>query len=255
MGTPLTEDQVRALLAFCASSGPSDEPDWVGLGLLPAPPALKASVASGRYDVGGRRGASYAARVDVTSESTFTARSYKGVEWSGVQFNTPGTYTVMAHDLGIATRATGDSRGRELTANWRVTVGDDILPHGRPGYSLAGECHEHTGHGAWRYRPLASLSLESPFTLVVTKTGFTLAQNGRAFFTMVKAGRDPVLLGFKNVWLSVDYTAPAPPPPAPERRAPSTPATSGGRSWASIAAEPAPPTAGLARLRALAGEC
>ena len=72
---------------------------------------------------------------------------------------------------------------------------------------------------------------------------------------MAKGGRDPVLLGFKNVWLSVDYTAPPPPPPAPERRAPSTPATSGGRSWASIAAEPVLPTAGLARLRALAGEC
>jgi hypothetical protein len=167
------------------------------------------------------------------------AYSYKGVEWAALGFKSPGTYIVYAHDLGIAGHATGDTRGRELTANWRITAGTDILPPQRPGYSLTGQEHVRSGYGAWNYASKAPLSLDTPFLVIVEPTRVRLQQTGRLFFTMEKGGSEPALLGFKNLWLRVHYKAPPPPEPAAPRPAP-TPVSS-GRSWASMAAAPGAP--------------
>jgi hypothetical protein len=164
-----------------------------------------------------------------TAEDELSAYSYKGVEWAAVGFKTPGTYLVTAHDLGIATRGTGDTRGVELTANWRITAGYDILPAQRAGYSLAGETHARLPHGTWQYRHGAPLSMETPFIVIVTPTTVSLLQGGRQYFTMTKAGSEPALLAFKNLWLRVQYKAP--PPPEPPRTP--TPVSSGAR-WSSI---------------------
>lgn len=268
MGTPLTADQVRSLLAHIATSDASTEPDWVALGVLPAKPAFVARVETDRYSVGSR-GATYRVKVVPTADDRLDVYSYKGVEWAAVGFKTPGTYIVMAHDLGIASRAAGDSRGRELTANWRITAGNDILPATRPGYSLAGQEHKRMPSGRWDYSPSSPLSLDTPFLVIVEPTRVRLQQTARLFFTMEKGVKEPALLAFKNLWFSVHYKPferPAPPAPRP---AP-TPVSS-GRSWASMAAAPGapardrsgapthaervldlPPTALMARLRDLA---
>jgi hypothetical protein len=235
MGASLTEAQATALLAHIASTDASVEPNWVSLGVLPAKPSFAAAVLADRFAVGGRARATHSVKLVPTAEDKLDAYSYKGVEWAAVGFKTPGTYLVMAHDLGIATRGTGDTRGMELTANWRITTGYDILPAQRAGYSLAGEEHVRLPHGAWQYRHAAPLSMETPFVITVTPTTVSLLQCGRQYFTMTKAGSEPALLAFKNLWLQVQYKAPPLPAPAP---AP-TPVSSGAR-WSSIVARGGP---------------
>jgi hypothetical protein len=266
MGVPLTAEQARGLLDHVARTDASDEPDWAKLGVLPARPVLEAPVFADRFSVGSR-GTTFRVKVVPTSTDWFNAYSYKGVEWAAIGFQTPGTYTVHAHDLGIAGRATGSTRGHELTANWRLTAGTDILPATRSGYSLAGQMHKRQPSGRWDYAPSAPLTLDAPFLVVVEPTRLRLLQDGRQFFTMEKGGSEPALLAFKNLWLRIRYSAP-PPPPAPRtptpvssgtpwsviaRTAPGAPAHS--RTGAPTHAERVldlPPTALIARLRELA---
>jgi hypothetical protein len=267
MGTPLSPLQVSALLAHCTTTSSSDEVDWSDFGVVPKKPVFDAVVLADRFAVGGRAAATFHVKVVPTASDWLNVYSYKGVEWAAVGFKTPGFYIVFANDLGIATRSSGDTRGRELTANWRLTAGNDVLPTSRSGYSLAGEHHAPQPHGGYSYVHKSSLSLETPFLVIVSPTRVVLQQAGRRFFAMEKGAKEPALLGFKNLWLRINYKAPEPesPPPAP------TPVSS-GRSWSSIAragpAAPArsragaptheervldlPPTALIARLRELA---
>ena len=238
MGAPLTEAQAAALLAHIASTDTSVKPDWVKMGVLSAKPRFAATVLADCFAVGGRPHATHCVTLVPTEEDWLNAYNYKGVEWAAVGFKTPGTYVVMAHDLGIATRGTGDTRGMELTANWRITAGYDILPAQRPGYSLAGEEHIRLPHGAWQYRHAAPLSMETPFIITVTPTTVCLLQGGRQYFTMTKGASEPALLAFKNLWLRVQYKAPPPPEPVAPASAP-TPVSSGAR-WSSIVARGAP---------------
>ena len=243
----LTEAQAEQLLHHCLTTDTSDEPKWVEWGVLPPPPAFKADVRSERYAVSGRPAATYRAHLAAQDTENLHIHSYKGVEWAGVSFTSPGTYIVFANDLGIATRGRGDTRGRELTANWRVTVGTDVLSRTREGYSLAGEHHTRTPHGAWYYKAGAPLSLDTPFVLVVGATTVRLQQAGRLFFSTTKAATEPVLLAFKNVWLRINYKESEPEPvPAPTpRREPIAFGTA--PSWSSVARTPA---AVIAQLRA-----
>jgi hypothetical protein len=277
MGTPLSETQVRALLTHCATTDFSVEPNWAEMGVLPPPPTCEAKILTDRFGVNGRPATTYHVKVTPTASDWFNAYSYKGVEWAAIGLITPGTYIVYANDLGIAKAGTGDTSGRELTANLRITAGNDILPPARRGYSLAGESHEPRPSGTgWHYRTSTPLYLDTPLIVIVTHTTVSLLQAGALYLHMTKKSSEPALLAFKNLWLRVHYKkpeAPAPPPPAPVRV--STPVSS-GRSWASIArtapdAPPRsrtgaptheervldlPPTALMARLRDLAAaEC
>lgn len=274
MGTPLTATQVYDLLEHIASTDASTEPDWAALGVLPAKPTFAARIDADRFSVEDGRRSTFRVKVVPTDTDWLNAYSYKGVEWAALGFKTPGTYIVYAHDLGIASRATGDTRGKELTANWRITTGTAILPAQRPGYSLAGSEHKRTPRGLWDYAPNAPLSLDTPFLVIVEPTRVRLQQAGRLFFTMEKGGREPALLAFKNLWLHINYKPFERPAPA-EPRTPTPIRVSGssGRSWASMAAAGAPgapprnsagapshaervldlpPTALIARLRELA---
>lgn len=239
MGKPLTGEQADKLLTHCATTDMSDEPKWVEWGVLPAPPALKTDVASQRYAVGGRPGATYRAKIVPVDEENFRVFSFKGVEWTGLTFKTPGTYIIHTHDLGIATTGRGDTRGRALTANWRVTAGTDVLPRQREGYSLAGEQHTRTPHGSWYYKACAPLTITTPVLVIVTATSVRVQQAGRLFFTMSKGGSEPVMFAFKNLWLSCHFKEPEPPVPAPApvRREPTAFGTAS--SWAAVARTPA----------------
>lgn len=233
MGVPLTVEQARDLLDHVTRTDSSDEPDWAKLGVLPAKPMLKAPVITDRFTIGGR-GTTFRVKVVPISTDCFNAYSYKGVEWAALGFQTPGRYTVQAHDLGIACRATGSTLGHELTANWRLTAGTDIMSTMRSGYSLAGQEYKRQPSGRWDYISSTPLTLDAPFTVVVEPTRLKLLQDGRQVFTMEKGGKEPALLAFKNLWLRIHYFAPPPPPLlAPTPRTP-TPVSS-GTPWSVIA--------------------
>lgn len=278
MGTPLTTAQTRSLLEHIAGTDASAEPDWAALGVLPAKPVFAATVLADRFSVDDGRRSTFRVKVVPTATDWLNAYSYKGVEWAALGFKTPGTYIVYTHDLGIASRSAGDTRGKELTANWRITAGTAILPAQRPGYSLTGAEHQRTPRGRWDYFPNEPLSADTPFLVVVEPTRVRLQQASRIFFTMEKGRDEPALLAFKNMWLRIHYKAPAP-VPAPPTAVPTVPRTptpvSSGRSWASMAAAGAPgapargsagapthaervldlpPTALIARLRELAAD-
>jgi hypothetical protein len=272
---PLTVEQARCLLHHCSSTDASVPTPWATWGVLPAPPALNCRVTTQRYSVtpsssSGHRGAprfgrgtsdsglTYHSRIVSHTPTTFEVFGYKGVEWSGVQFHTPGTYTIRAHDIGLAKTAVGDSRGEELCANWRLTVGNTLFPNDEAGYSLAGV----------RYVPRSGyvtetpLALDAPFDVVVKVDRIELHQSGRTVCTIPRRRADAdALLAFKNVWLRVEYTAPPPLPvttaAAVATAARAVPATYGGGSaaaagtWAAIAAKPAATPTPFARAATL----
>lgn len=232
MGVPLTAEQACGLLDHVSRTDSSDEPDWVKLGVLPAKPVLKASVLTDRFKIGGRH-TTFRVKVSPNSTDCFNAYSYKGVEWAALGFQNPGRYTVHAHDLGISCRATGNTRGQELTANWRLTAGTDIMPTMRPGYSLTGQEHKRQPSGRWDYVSSTPLTLDTPFTVVVEPTRLHLLQNGRQVFTMEKSISEPMLLAFKNLWLKIHCTGP-PPPSSPAAVIETPIPVSSGISWSSI---------------------
>ncbi len=260
--TPLTEAQARLLLDHCSSTDASAATPWSTWGVLPAPPALACRVTTARYAVRptGRYsrpatdGATYNSRIVPATANAFEVFGYKGVEWSALQFHSPGTYTVHAHDLGLATAAKGDSRGDELVANWRLTAGNTLFPTDEVGYSLAGVRHvPRTG-----YVTETPLRLDAPFTVVVHADRIELLQVAedaaapRSYCTIPRRRPDvPALLAFKNLWLHVGFTAPSP-PPAVAAAPRAVPATYGGaKSWATVAAAPAATPTPFARAAAL----
>ena len=255
-GCELSAEQAQHFLAFArATPDMSIAAPWSAWGALPALPDMEVPVVAKRFDVGGRTGVSVAAKVMPTSATTCNVYGYKGIHWTGLQFPTIGHYVVTPHDLGIASAGHGNTRGEELVANWRVTVGDDILPRDKEGYSSAGMARVCSG-GRWSYVERTPLDVKKPFTLAVEKENIVVVQNSVVYFRMKRTA--DALLAFKNMWLNVQYKpAPAPPTPvAPSTPKPS-PAFAPGSSYASVlVAEPKPldlpPAALIAQLRNLA---
>lgn len=217
-GCALTPEQATRLLTHVETCRDmSEEPDWIAWGALPPPPPLPCELRLARFRMSSRDArapGTFRAKVTTsTGAGAFTLRSYKGVEWAAVQLLTPGAYFIVAHDLGIATPARGDSRGEALTANWRVTVGDVVLPEARAGYSLAGMSRVPRGGGggggkaiAWEYRRDRDLALEESFVVLVTASHVEVRQSGASYFRAERHG-EPALLAFKNMWMSVQYRA------------------------------------------------
>lgn len=229
-GFPLTGDQAQKLLLHCTSTETSAHVPWAEWGVLPAPPTLACGVSTRRYGIhrapsGRYDPVTHNSRICPLDDHTFEVFGYKGVEWSAITFHTPGTYTVRAHDLGIAKVAAGDTRGEELVANWRLTVGNVVLPADEAGYSLSGM--RHTAHGG--YTASTPLRLDAPFEVVVGFHTVELRQGGTVFCTLERkkhkdaptsvkgrvgysqlASQVDALLAFKNVWFRVEYTPLAP---------------------------------------------
>lgn len=244
----LTEDVATKFLDFCGSvPDMSAVAPWSEWGLLPPEPKLDAVVKTERFGVSGKKGASFAARLVVHTPTTFDVLSFKGVEWCGVQFDTVGTYVVKAHDLGIASASHGDTRGKELVANWRLTVGSDVLPRDRHGYSSAGMSHQRSTAGKWSYVNDRPLTMSDTFAVRVAADHVALLQGGRVFATISRnygTTTEPALLAFKNMWLSVRFEA----PPAPRVLPPAAPAAVA----AAKATLELPPTALMEKLRSMA---
>jgi hypothetical protein len=220
IGAPLTAEQSCKLLRFAATEKRmSIQPPWVSWGVLPAPPALEPSVTTAAYSVSGRPHATFHANIRPSSATTFRVLGFKGVNWSAVQFATPGQYTIVAHDLGIAQQGEGNTRGQELVANWRITCGHDILPKYLPGYSSAGMEHTSTlgysGRMTWDYVKKTPIPFGTTFTLVVTKDDIAIHVGGKTLWS-AHMMEPPALLAFKNIWLDVTYDPLLPPVSEPE---------------------------------------
>ena len=256
-GCELTAEQAGLFLAFARTTPDmSVAAPWSEWGALPLPPVMDIAVVAKRFDVGGRAGVSVAAKVVPTSASTFNVYGYKGIHWTGLQLPDDGHYVVTPHDLGIASAGRGNTRGEELVANWRVTVGNDILPRDKEGYSSAGMARVCSG-GRWSYVERTPLDVKKPFTLAVEKDSIVVVQNSVVYFRMKRTA--DALLAFKNMWLSVQYKpVPAPTPVTPKPSPALAPvARSAHTSYASaLRAEPLdlPPTALIAQLRNLAAK-
>ncbi len=260
-GCELTDEQAREFLQFARSTPDmSVAAPWSDWGALPPHPTLEIDVFAKRLDIGKKAGVSVAAKFVPTSPTTFNVYGYKGIHWTGVQFQTNGHYVVTPHDLGIACAGRGYTRGDELVANWRITVGDNILPYDVPGYSSAGIEHVKTGN-RWSYVEKMPLDASKPFTVGVELTWIVIAQDGKVVFRMKREGLKPALLAFKNMWLSVAYK----PLPVATPKLPTTPKStpvqkpaSSGSYAAALRADPStldlPPAALIAQLRSLASK-
>lgn len=188
------------------------------MGVLPAPPAIIPTVRTDRYAVAGKPHASFNATIQPITPTVFRVLGFKGVTWSAVQFQTQGVYTVRTHDLGIAEHRTGNTRGQELVANWRLTCGSDILPAMLPGYSSAGMERVHLDGKGWRYVRRTPVPYDKAFQIIVTPTTVTLRVNDMDVWSMERNDQ-PALLAFKNLWLDVTYAeteSPKPDVPKPE---------------------------------------
>lgn len=123
---------------------------------------------------------------------------------------------MTAHDLGLARGGAGDTRGAELIGNWRVTLGDAVLPADRPGTSRAGVEHVRRrgprgrggggGNGAaWEYARAGVVPGDETFVVDMSSAHVEVRQNGRVLFRANRRHGEPAMLAFKNMWLSVQY--------------------------------------------------
>lgn len=205
-GLPLTKEHIRKLLQhIIARPEMGDAAPWAEWGVLPTPPQLACDVRVERFAISGRPAASYQATVKPISTHSFQVKSYKGIEWSAVQFRTNGRYTVQARNLGIAMAAKGNSLGQELMANWRVTLGGDIMPADKPGISAAGLEYSPRTHKYTRVQE--PFDFAKPFVVEITDERVYVNeqddQDGACVYAKVKG--QPVLLGFKNLVLDVEF--------------------------------------------------
>lgn len=213
-GVPVSKDDIRRLLTHIQTHPEVDDAaPWAEWGVLPPPPRLDCNVIVYRWGIAGEHTASYRAKVTPTSPTTFRVQSYKGTEWCAIQLKTNGTYTVQPTNLGLAVAAKGSSLGQELMANWRVTLGGDVLPKDYSGISAAGMTYNPT---TGRYaRTQEPFDMARPFVVEISDTGVLISQTGAAPFNIVRRQNyPPPLLAFKNVLLDVRFAA-TPPPPSP----------------------------------------
>lgn len=241
----LTLETATKFLDFCrATPDMSAVAPWAEWGLVAAPPTLDADVRTERFGVAGKKGASHATRLVVHTPTTFDVLSFKGIEWCGVQFASLGKYIVTAHDLGIADGGKGNTRGKELVANWRLTVGSDVLPRDRHGYSSAGMFHQRSeATGKWSYIENKPVPLSEPFVIRVAADHVALLHKSHVLASIARnygSGDEPALLAFKNLWLSVQFE------PAVETAIATTP-VKGGAATLDL-----PPTALMEQLRTMA---
>ena len=204
---PLTKAQIGGFLSLVKACPMTPVP-WASLGVLPKQQALVPSVNADSFDVKGKPLATVAAVIKSKSPTSFTAVGRKGTEWTGIQLLSSGVYTVNLTLLGTADAAWGDSRGLDLKANLRLTLGKDILTETEHSYSLAGvkQCQGVTRElrYLWGIRQCEPMSPHLPIQVKVTKDEVILEQDGVQFAKFPCASK-PVLLAFKNVLLNVAF--------------------------------------------------
>jgi len=174
--------------------------------------------------VRGKPAATVPAVIKPTSPNSFTAVDRKGTEWAGIQLLSSGVYTINMTTLGAAKAALGDTRGEDLMANLRLTLGKDIMKETEHSYSLAGlrQYQPTTGElrYLWHISQSEPMTVDKPVVVTVKKDEVLLTQEGLQFAKFPRASK-PVLLAFKNVLLNVNFeelpTAPQTPLPTAAR--------------------------------------
>ena len=131
-----------------------------------------------------------------------TVRSKRPTDWSAIGLMQDGAYVFTCESVGVADKAVGDVRGKELQALWRVTSGTEILRERVEGYSSAGKHHAPPG---WGYPQKTPFSLDDACELLIEGDKITLTQ--KAVRAQLKRCdlKEPVLLAFKNLALNVTY--------------------------------------------------
>jgi len=199
--TPLTQAQVEAFLAMVKADSPVP---WVSLGVLPQQ-TLVPSIFAGPLEINGLPISPTAIRVK--SATKFTAVGKKGTDWTGLQLLSSGRYVIRLTLLGTANAACGESRGEDLKANLRLTLGKDIMAEREHSYSLAGmKQFQRTGdlRGLWDIRYVVPMNHTTPILVEVSKTLVALSQSG-VVYALFPRDNKPVLVAFKNVLLTVDF--------------------------------------------------
>jgi len=212
-GLSLTKDHVRKLLQHIVLNPEMGHvAPWAEWGVLPVSSILACNVRVDRFAISGKPSASYQATLKPITTNSFQVKSYKGTDWSAIQFCSNGRYTVSTTCLGIATAAQGQTLGLELVANWRVTLGDDILPLDKPGISAAGM--EYSPKLRKYVRAYEPFDFTKPFVVEITDERVYVNQvdNHDEAVVYPKVKGQPVLLGFKNLVLDVQFVAHAPQP-------------------------------------------
>ena len=217
---PLTKEQIDGFLAFLKANPTASVP-WVSLGVLPPHEPLVPSLFAGPFDVKGKPLATLSTVIKVKGPTSFTAVGKKGSDWTGVQFLSSGEYIIHLTMLGMAEVAKGDSRGEDLKANLRLTLGKDIMASQEYSYSLAGmeqlkaggrlETYSLAGERCvmttdvyWDIRQNKAMDSMKPLLVKVSKQDVRLIQDNDVFAMFPREDK-PVLVAFKNVLLTVNF--------------------------------------------------
>ena len=180
-----TLDHARALFQGAETR---TTPDWTALGVF------RSKSIAFVYD--------HIVNADVEAGTGDTIRivSKNASTWSSLVLQTPGVYTIHIRTMGNATAAQGNTHGKNMSANVRVTLGTQAFPKDQPGFGVSGMRYDpgtqtYTDTG----RPIDILK---PLILNITDTNVSLHEG------LWSASRDRklgVVLAFKYASLAVTY--------------------------------------------------
>ncbi len=141
--------------------------------------------------------------VDVQShsETKIEIRGRDVSRWSAAVIKpayTPGVYTIFPITaIGNATKATGNTKGKQQTSNWRVCTGKTF---DGPGYSVSGmerTSPPYSTAPSNGYVMKTPLNYENPIEVRIYPDQVELWQGVRRFWQSPRSPEDPVSLGFK----------------------------------------------------------
>jgi len=129
--------------------------------------------------------------------------------WGALALSELGEYRLSDFkSIGVATQGHGNTLGDRFAANFRVTANRDLafLPKNKEGKSSAGKHYRRNGLGRWNYDNSSALDMTRPVVITITSSGFTVKQNGKAWFSLSTS--DPVVLGFKKYEFQIEKIDP-----------------------------------------------
>ena len=187
------------------SQSPPPPFDHAILSPSPTPPVLEYRLISSGFVANDTYNLPLSNPIVTIIDNVTATVSSSNTDWNAIGLRDPGIYVITCHPDVNKTVASGDTKHMVNVANWRVTLGNAVLPAAISGFSLGGlkywappfsynrHQYEQTIH-----RP----SISDPVILVIEDGKVSLLQKGHLFWDEEMNSLD-LCFGFKNMSFTI----------------------------------------------------